>query len=201
MWKVGTDGELVWSYFPPQTFKVLLYYPESGRFAVSGKCEQYAFDSYFTIDMAGERMSMAVPDGSDSLPAVRRSYPLGKEILLLSVRFLLTVAVEIAVALLFGIRGKKPLLFLLAVNAVTQVLLNLSMNLFNVRPSDLLYCLVYFLLELAVFALEAVLYCYLLRRLTDKPRRNRYYILYALVANAASFCIGLLISPMLPSVF
>ena len=186
---------------PPQTFKVLLYYPESGRFAVSGKCEQYAFDSYFTIDMAGERMSMAVPDGSDSLPAVRRSYPLGKEILLLSVRFLLTVAVEIAVALLFGIRGKKPLLFLLAVNAVTQVLLNLSLNLFNVRPSDLLYCLVYFLLELAVFALEAVLYCCLLRRLTDKPRRNRYYILYALVANAASFCIGLLISPMLPSVF
>ena len=201
MWKVGTDGELVWSYFPPQTFKVLLYYPESGRFAVSGKCERYAFDSYFTIDMAGERMSMAVPDGSDSLPTVRRSYPLGKEILLLSVRFLLTVAVEIAVALLFGIRGKKPLLFLLAVNAVTQVLLNLSLNLFNVRPSDLLYCLVYFLLELAVFALEAVLYCYLLRRLTDKPRRNRYYILYALVANAASFCIGLLISPMLPSVF
>lgn len=201
MWKVGTDGELVWSYFPPQTFKVLLYYPESGRFAVSGKCERYAFDSYFTIDMAGERMSMAVPDGSDSLPAVRRSYPLGKEILLLSVRFLLTVAVEIAVALLFGIRGKKPLLFLLAVNAVTQVLLNLSLNLFNVRPSDLLYCLVYFLLELAVFAVEAALYCYLLRRLTDKPRRNRYYILYALVANAASFCIGLLISPMLPSVF
>lgn len=201
MWKVGTDGKLVWSYFPPQTFKVLLYYPESGRFAVSGKCERYAFDSYFTIDMAGERMSMAVPDGSDSLPVVRRSYPLGKEILLLSVRFLLTVAVEIAIALLFGIRGKKPLLFLLAVNAVTQVLLNLSMNLFNVRPSDLLYCLVYFLLELAVFALEAVLYCYLLRRLTDKPRRNRYYILYALVANAASFCIGLLISPMLPSVF
>lgn len=119
----------------------------------------------------------------------------------MSVRFLLTVAVEIAVALLFGIREKKPLLFLLAVNAVTQVLLNLSLNLFNVRPSDLLYCLVYFLLELAVFALEAVLYCYLLRRLTDKPRRNRYYILYALVANAASFCIGLLISPMLPSVF
>ena len=88
-----------------------------------------------------------------------------------------------------------------AVNAVTQVLLNLSMNLFNVRPSDLLYCLVYFLLELAVFALEAALYCCLLRRLTDKPRRNRYYILYALVANAASLCIGLVISPMLPSVF
>ena len=126
MWKVGTDGELVWSYFPPQTFKVLLYYPESGRFAVSGKCEQYAFDSYFTIDMAGGADEHGGSGWKRQSPGCAAVVPIGEEILLLSVRFLLTVAVEIAVALLFGIRGKKAVALLLAVNAVTQVLLNLS---------------------------------------------------------------------------
>ncbi len=198
--EVSGSGELAWTYYPPTTFKVLLYYPESGRFVVSGKCERYAFDSYFTIDMAGEHPG-AVPDGSDSLPTVRRSYPWGQEILAFAARVAITVAVEIAIALLFGIRGKKPLLVLLAVNAATQILLNIALNIFVGRPKVWFYVWVYLLLELAVFAVEAVLYCCILPRLTDKPRRRRYYILYALAANAASFGAGLLISQVVPQIF
>jgi hypothetical protein len=50
--KIGYSKEYTWIY-PPETFKILLYYPETNKFAVSEICEAYAFDTYYTVDMEG----------------------------------------------------------------------------------------------------------------------------------------------------
>ena len=52
-WKVNEKKELAWTYYPPDNFKILLYYPETNKYVVSGICERYAFDTYYTVDMAG----------------------------------------------------------------------------------------------------------------------------------------------------
>ena len=42
-----------WGYYPPQTFKILLYFPAMDSFIVSAECyERYAFDSYFTVSVS-----------------------------------------------------------------------------------------------------------------------------------------------------
>ena len=46
IWQVNAEKRLAWTYYPPDSFKVLLYYPETEEFAVSGICEKYAFDTY-----------------------------------------------------------------------------------------------------------------------------------------------------------
>ena len=52
-WKVSNTKEIAWTYYPPPSFKILLYYPETETFAVSGIYEKYAFDTYYTVDMNG----------------------------------------------------------------------------------------------------------------------------------------------------
>ena len=54
-WTVSETGEIAWTYYPPEDFKILLYYPETGTFVSSGSYERYAFDTYYTVDMAGVR--------------------------------------------------------------------------------------------------------------------------------------------------
>ena len=52
-WKVSETKQIAWTYYPPQSFKILLYFPEYDTFAVSGIYERYAFDTYYTVDMDG----------------------------------------------------------------------------------------------------------------------------------------------------
>lgn len=59
----------------------------------------------------------------------------------------------------------------------------------------------YILLELLVFAAEAVVYAIWLRKLDSEPRKRGFYVCYALLANAASFAVGLLISHLIPGIF
>ena len=119
-WQVNEAKELSWTYYPPQKFKILLYYPETEQFVVSGIYERYAFDSYFSVDME-----------SDDMISVRQSYQYGQEIISLLARILITIAIEMGIAFLFGFRGKKALLLLVIVNTATQIVLNVLLNIIN----------------------------------------------------------------------
>ena len=55
LWECSADKIIEWTYYPPSVFKILLYFPESDSFVVSGACETYAFDSYYTIDLTSVR--------------------------------------------------------------------------------------------------------------------------------------------------
>jgi hypothetical protein len=51
--KLGEDAAFRWGYYPPKEFKILLYFPDDGSFAVSDEVyERYAFDSYYTVDLS-----------------------------------------------------------------------------------------------------------------------------------------------------
>ena len=189
------ETELYWGYYPPESFKLLLYFPETGNFAVSGICERYAFDSYFTVDMAEYEA------GGNSLLNIRKAHRWGQSLLSLAARILITVAIEIVIALLFRIRDKKSLLFILAVNLLTQIGLNLALNLIVYRFGIFGLIAGYILLELAIFILEAALYSTLMRKLTDSPRPAGIYVIYALAANAASFAAGIVLSFVIPKLF
>lgn len=188
--------QLNWTYYPPSSFKILLYYPESRSFAVSGIYEQYAFDSYYTVDMEGVEIGAVTAELSD----VEKSYDYTWEIISLICRIVVTVAIELAVALPFGLRRKKQICTVLAVNAVTQILLNVLLNVINFNQGYFAFIFFYILFELIVFAVEAVVYCFLLRRGEQKTPVWKC-IVYALVANAASFAAGMALAVFIPGIF
>ena len=191
-WKMSGDEGIEWTYYPPNPFKILLYFPETGEFMTSGVYERYAFDSYFTVDMN---------DTADGLLVARQTYQYGPEILSLLARIVITFVIEMAIALLFGFREKKQLLLLLCVNGGTQILLNVLLNIINYRAGMLAFVLCYILFELIVFIIEAVVYSIWLRRVSVKPKKVWVCVVYALVANVVSFLAGYNLALVIPSLF
>lgn len=236
-WRTDEKKTLNWTYYPPQTFKILLYYPDratksgaadnsaggatrdsettaaSGAFCVSDVLERYAFHSYYFVNMA----EIADNTGGAAIPLpVTQGYDYSAEILGFFVRFIITLGVETLLALAFGLRAKRAFLTVLAANGVTQIALNLLLNVRlhfnNVYGTFPLY----FFAELFVFVAEAALYCFILGKrknggVSGSADENggkaaivyskKRLILYAFTANLISFCIGLPLAILLPAVF
>ncbi len=193
-WHLGKDHVIDWTYYPPSVFKILLYYPETDTFVVSGIYESYAFDSYFTVDMANVK--------TGEMLVATSTYDYGAEIGGLMVRIIATIVIEMLVALIFGFVEKKQLLLLICANSATQIILNVLLNVINYRSGGYALVFYYVLFELLVFAIEAVLYSILLKKISQNPKNTWVYVVYALVANAVSFITGMYaLSLMMPMAF
>ena len=202
-WTVSETKEIAWTYYPPSSFKILLYYPETDTFVSSGIYERYAFDTYYTVDMDGVNAgSIEYNEGlsTDERIDAQRSYNYRQETLSLIARIILTIVVEMMAALLFGFRTRKQLLILAVVNIVTQIILNVMLSLINYSSGPLAFTVFYVLLEFVVFAIEAVLYCTILKKVSEK-KKNGYYVLYSFAANTASFVVGFFLARILPGIF
>lgn len=179
-----------WDYYPPSSFKILLYFPESDAFAVSDIHEEYAFDSYFTVSMDSSNMKLTV----------RKNYPFQWELVSLTVRMLLTILIEALTALLFHFRAKKQLQVIICTNILTQIVLNILLSVaVHILRSLVLAFFCYIFGELLVFIIEAVIYV----RLLPKYSRHKpiHPVLYALTANILSFSAGMWIVQIIPGIF
>ena len=192
-WLVSDTKELSWTYYPPNEFKVLLYYPETNTFMVSDVCKRYAFDTYYTVDMDGIEIGSIKYD--DNLSSNQRleafkSYEFKNEVKALGCRMLITVVVEMLIGLLFKFRNKE-LLYILFINVITQIILNVLLNIYT----GFGYYFVYLSLELLVFVIEAIFYCLMFKK------KKWHCVLYSVVANVSSFVIGLYLANLFPGIF
>ena len=137
---------------------------------------------------------------SDPITA-NKSYDYTWEIISLVARIVLTIALELAIALLFGYREKKVLGLLAVANIVTQVTLNVALNIINYNAGSMTFTFSYVLFEILVFAIEAIAYAVLLQKFSGKEQKKGRAAGYAFVANAASFAFGLWLAHVIPGIF
>lgn len=189
-----------WTYHPPEIFKILLYLPEADRFIVSDEqYECYAFDSYYEVEITDTILSA---EGKITGGIIaEESYNFAVEIPSLIVRILLTLAIEIGIAWLFKFGEKRQIRFIIFVNLVTQIALNVALNFINFHYGRLAFYSLYILLEIAITALEAILYTVYFKRDGEKGQPYRKPYVYALVANSASFILGMYLALYLPEFF
>lgn len=192
----GGSQRFAWTYYPPGNFKILVYFPDYDAFAVSAEAyERYAFDSYYTVSVSG------APATGNAAVSAEQSYDYSAETISLAARVILTIALELAIALLFGYREKRQLIFIGTVNAVTQLALNVALNIINYYTGWLAFVVFYALLEIAVLAVEAGLYCAMMNKYSIKAASGRRAAVYALCANAASFAAGFGLAIIIPGLF
>ena len=191
-WDCSETNQLNWTYYPPNPFKILLYFPETDSFYVSDIYERYAFDSYFTVDLS---------EYATTPITARQSYDYTWELISLGARIVLTIVLELAIALVFGYREKKALSFLAIINVITQVTLNVALNIINYKSGSMGFTFAFICMEIVVFAIEAIAYKSLLQRFTAAEQKKRRGVSYALVANTASFAIGLWLAHLIPGIF
>ena len=197
--KLTGDVAYVWGYYPPSEFRVLIYFPDTDSFVESSEIlEQYAFDSYYQMDF--NDLPENRNDAVAAIP-VTRKYNLLWQITAFLLRLAVTVAVECLLAVLFGFKGKRQMLLVLAVNCATQLAMNLlildeSVGLF------IFYVLQYALIEVGVILAEGLVYCLALPKLaTPEQNRNIHPIAFAFFGNVASFSLGFLLSNWFPMLF
>ena len=198
--KLIGDKTYKWGYYPPSTFKVLIYFPSSDTFAESAVYERYAFDSYYEANFsAGDLEHLKVEKINFT---VEKNYDYPTEILNLLARIIITIIIEVLIALLFGYRSKKELFFIGGVNIVTQTFLNLMLNIANYNDGSLIAMTYYILLEVLIFVIEAVIYFIFMKKFNKNPKfKNWLTVVYAFCANAASFGVGLLLAYIIPGIF
>ncbi|NLO96974.1 MAG: hypothetical protein GX091_02670, partial [Peptococcaceae bacterium] len=187
-----------WTYYPPQKFKILLYFPEKDRFVVSNEhFERYAFDSYFTANVFAPDPSF---QGEFEVKVVK-SYNYTYEMLSLLTRIILTIVLELAIALMFGFWERKQLRLIALVNVVTQIALNLTLSIIDYQLGLMAFLIFFVLLEIAVLVAEAVIYTLYLQKISKKEIPSWKPALYALTANAVSFALGLGLAYWIPGIF
>jgi len=181
-----------WTYYPPSTFKVLIYFPKEDKFISTEISYKYAFDSYYKVSILDNKTTIVT----------EKKYDSSAEMTSLSVRILLTMAVEILVALFFGLKKRNILLFIIAINMVTQIALNILLNIINYKSGGYAFVFNYIWMELLVVLIEAFVYSlYFSKAKTDIPIKKWIAPVYSIVANSASFILGLVISFKLPGIF
>ena len=197
----ASDGSFRWGYYPPQTFKIALWFPEEDVFVVSGIAERFAFDSYYTVQLDSNTVAQLEQGQSVTALPVKRSYPAAMELTTFLIRAALTFAVELLIALLFGLWRNGLWKVLLSVNLATQILLNLGLNLYLYFCGNfiIMLFLAYLLAELAVVLVELMAYKFLLAGETKTYRKK--LVLYTWVANLASFAFGIFLSLHAPILF
>lgn len=199
-----SDGEFSWTYYPPHTYKIALWFPEEDALAVSGVYHRYAFDSYYRLDLSGVEL---MPGGIVELEAARlqRDYPYGASLLALAGRVALTLGAELLLALAFGLRTRQALKWVAVVNLATQLGLNLALELFTYCNGALegmmaiLALLVYLAAEAVVTLVE--LRIYRRKLLGERGASGRRITAYTWTANLCSLLAGVLLSFRLPALF
>ena len=195
--KVSEKKSLTWGYYPPPDFKILLYYPAHDLFLVSEKCSVYAFDSYFSIDMTG-----ISPDNkalSEVTLTVSAEYSYLREFIGFALRIIITLFIEIYFATKF--LNKRRFLIILITNLVTQLGLNLALNLLLINKDILTYLICYIGLELAIGVIETVVYLIAFNRGEAEKVSVSTIIFYTLAANFLSFMAGVFIAFIYKLVF
>lgn len=198
-WLCSETKQLNWTYYPPDSFKILLYYPETDTFVVSGIYERYAFDSYFSVNMDG--IEIGSVEAQEAVLTADRNYDYTWELISLVSRIVITILIETGIAFLFGFRQRKLLALITGINIVTQVILNVMLNIINYNKGSIAFIFYYILFEIVVFIVEAVLYGILFNKVSRTIVPKWKSVIYAFTANAVSFAGGFMIAKWIPGIF
>ena len=185
-WGDVFEGNVAWGYMPPEVFKIAVYYPDYDILWVSeDRYERYAFHSDFRLNLP------ALGENAHSGPVdmvVKKSSDMAAELAGFLIRVVLTLAVELALARLFGFDEKRQQKAILRVNLITQVGLNLLLWVWYFFEGPIMAILRLAAAELVVLIAESVAYLRLLRSDGSRGRILGYTIL----ANLASVTLGFL---------
>lgn len=168
-------------YYWPSDFKLLIYDKINDRCYISEEVETYAFHSYFKCDFKAI---------DSTIFSLVKTYNYTNEIFSFIIRLIVTLVIEMLIALIFRYT-RKSYLIILVTNLVTQIGLNLALNLdahFNGRQPIMI--IVYVFIELAIILVEGIIYQIFLKR---KNNGFNFGFLYSIIANVVSFVLGMIL--------
>ena len=184
----GSDHLYHLGYFsPPDTFKVVIV-TDAGKMFVSEIVNKTRFYASFEYDIT----DVTLVDGQNiylnagTIVEVN-SIQYGNLVFLVLVLILATLIVELLILLAFGYEDKKAYVKVGIVNIITQIILQLLIFYGYVYVWNIFGAFIFLIIgEVIVFIIEIIAY----RRILKEKSKGRATV-YAIIANIASFILGL----------
>lgn len=178
------EGGVSWTYWPPEEFKIAIYYPGYDVLWVSqDSYTRYAFRSDYELILPA--VGAGGQSGTLDMDLEKES-DLPGEILGLVLRVAVTIVVELLLSRAFGFTGPRQQRIVLRTNLVTQLILNGLLWAWYYFSGPLAAILGLVAAELVVLAIELIVYLRLLR----EGRGVLRTVLYTICANLASVVLG-----------
>lgn len=179
---LAQNSPYVFGYYPPETFYVLVYFPETDSFLLS--------EESYTRTVFHTELAITVENGKLLLNARQPLYGImknWKDNDAVVLRLLVTVITEIVIGMFFMKYTQKSILSVIGVNVITQILLNIVIWLryYVLSNSVSTYFPVLAGAEVLIFLIEGFIYS----KLISREELSRPY-LYALTANAFTCWLG-----------
>lgn len=180
-----TDGLLYWPFYPPEEFKVLLYFPDSDTFLVSdASYHRYALSSTFEANI------------HDDMIDLKTNYDYAKLIMITLCRILISLVISFIVTFVFYKPIRKDHPIILTSNLVFQMILHTLISVYSYRYG---FSIVeYFLFIWIFYLLFAFLQGYLYKK-KALSIASPYFC--ALLSGVITYAAGLLLVDIVPSLF
>ena len=180
---LSQNSPYVFGYYPPETFYVLVYFPETDTFLLS--------EESYTRTVFHTELAITAENGKLLFNARQPLYGIMKTLTdndAVVLRLVITVITEYVIGLFFMKYTKRSLFTVIGVNVLTQILLNIViwMRYYVLQNAVSTYFPVLAGTEILIFLIEGFMYS----KLIKKEELSRPY-LYALMANAFTFWLGL----------
>ena len=183
IWIISADNPTMeCGYMPPYEYKLVVYIPDENRMVESDYYTRDRFEEWYSVKISGknEKLVLAYDWQSNVLPIITR--------------VILTVIIELVIAFLFRIKGKKSVRVIIITNVATQLFLNISLLLETIfLGGGILLVLLYLLLEINIFFTESIVYSLVLKKTNNPPVGVFKAISYAFIANLVTFLIGIFV--------
>lgn len=172
----------VFSYVgTPELFKIAIL-TEDNTLIISDIIHRKNFNSTVELDFTGETLQ---GDIILSAGKAREITPIGKISLGFITRLILTLIIEIGIALLFGFTLRKSGKILIGTNTITQITLNIVVLWINLIYGMLAALIIFVFIEILIMTFETWIYG---KYLIEKSMKRR--VVYGIIANLASLVIG-----------
>lgn len=170
-------------YMPPSKYKLVVYIPDENIMLESDYYTRNRFEEKYSVDIAG---------GNEKLVLEHVAYDWQSNVFPVLMRVVLTVIIELIIAFLFKIKGKKSVSVIAITNVATQLFLNISLLLeIYLIGGGFFIIFLYLLIEIVIFIVESIVYSIALKKTNDPPVEVFKAILYAFIANLATFLTGI----------
>ena len=184
------SGDFIVDYYAPHDFKLVLVNPDNDALIISEYIEVSRFESSITWDVSDVDLSVSSSNagivGGDIVGGEVTHQTWFITAINTVLRVLFTLLIELGLFYAFMYRGKIKFLKVGLVNVVTQLALSIILISTYIMGGSLGFILLTFFMEFIVFFVEYISYCLLLKEETKLKLLG-----YTLVANFASFVIGL----------
>ena len=175
------EAKISFTYYCPDEYKIVVY--QNGQFLMATEpLQMYAFTTYYKVDFSSA--TVTTPEQIK----VGKNYDYFGEILNLLIRVVLTLALEIGLFYLFRLYTKWNFRVVVIINLITQIALNVAVNIMQFFSGALAAIFLLFVLEFAILMVEFIAY-----QILFKDKKRWKILLYPVLANAISFACGFIV--------